>query len=73
MQLKFLDPGQLRTQLTLEQPVETPDGQGGFTLTWTTLATLWALVEPLGGRARSLPSEPTVFRRTGSGCGFETM
>lgn len=51
MQLKFLDPGQLRTQLTLEQSLETPDGQGGFTLTWTTLATLWALVEPLGGRS----------------------
>ncbi|MGB8817629.1 MAG: phage head closure protein [Rhizobiaceae bacterium] len=50
MQLKFLDPGQLRTQLTLEQPVETQDGQGGLTLTWNTLATVWALVEPMAGR-----------------------
>lgn len=51
MQLKFLDPGQLRTSLTVEQPVETPDGQGGFTLTWAQVATVWALVEPLSGKS----------------------
>ena len=50
MQLKFLDPGQLRTLLALEQPVETADGQGGFAVTWTQIATLWAMVEPLAGR-----------------------
>lgn len=50
MQLRFLDPGQLRTALTLEQASEAPDGQGGFVVTWSTVATLWAMVEPMSGR-----------------------
>lgn len=51
MQLKFFDAGQLRTQMALEDPVETPDGQGGFALTWAERAIVWAALEPAGGRA----------------------
>lgn len=51
MQLRFFDAGQLRTRMVLEDPVETPDGQGGFALTWTERATVWAALEPAGGRA----------------------
>jgi SPP1 family predicted phage head-tail adaptor len=51
MQLRFFDAGQLRTQLVLEDPVEAPDGQGGFAISWTERAAVWAMVEPSGGRA----------------------
>jgi SPP1 family predicted phage head-tail adaptor len=50
MQLKFLDPGQLRTALTVEQASEAPDGQGGFSVAWDVVVTLWAMVEPMAGR-----------------------
>lgn len=43
--------GRLRTRLTLEEPVEVPDGQGGVTRSYQTLATLWASLEALRGRA----------------------
>lgn len=42
--------GKLRNRLTLQQPVRTPDGQGGFTLTWTDVATVWADIRQLAGR-----------------------
>lgn len=51
MQLKFIDPGQLRTALTVEQPSEAPDGQGGFIVTWDIVVTVWAMVEPMAGRS----------------------
>lgn len=44
------DPGQLKTRLVVQQPVETPDDQGGVTRTWTTFATVWAQVTPLAAR-----------------------
>jgi SPP1 family predicted phage head-tail adaptor len=50
MQLKFLDPGQLRTALTVEQASEAPDGQGGFTVSLNIVVTVWAMVEPMAGR-----------------------
>ncbi|MBN9585994.1 MAG: head-tail adaptor protein [Afipia sp. 62-7] len=46
----MIDPGQLKTRLVVQQPVETPDGQGGVTRTWTTFATVWAQVTPLAAR-----------------------
>jgi len=42
--------GALRSRLTLQRPVRTPDGQGGFTLTWQNVATVWAQITPLAGR-----------------------
>lgn len=47
MDLSFFDPGRLTARLTLERPVETPDGQGGATLAFDTVAHCWALVEPI--------------------------
>lgn len=41
--------GQLRTRLTLEQPVRLADGAGGFDVTWTPVTGLWANVEPISG------------------------
>jgi SPP1 family predicted phage head-tail adaptor len=38
--------GTLRERVTIQQPVETPDTQGGRVTTWTTLATVWAAIRP---------------------------
>ena len=46
----MIDPGQLKTRLAVQQPVETPDDQGGVVRTWTTFATVWAQVMPLAAR-----------------------
>lgn len=43
-------PGKLRHRITLQQVTRTPDGIGGYTETWTDVATVWAAVEPLRGR-----------------------
>jgi SPP1 family predicted phage head-tail adaptor len=44
------DPGKLNRRLTLEAPVETPDGAGGVTRGYTSVATLWASVAPASAR-----------------------
>ena len=41
------DPGALTARLRLERPVESPDGQGGATVGFETVADLWARIEPL--------------------------
>ena len=46
----MIDPGQLRTRLVLQQPVETPDDQGGVTRVWSSYGNAWAKVEPLSAR-----------------------
>ena len=50
MKLQFFDPGSLRTQLSLQDPTETPDGSGGFATTWVERATVWAALEPASQR-----------------------
>lgn len=37
---------ELRHRIVVEQLSNAADNQGGFTTTWTTLATIWAKVEP---------------------------
>lgn len=39
--------GALRTRLTLETPVDTPDDIGGMIRTYTPLTSVWAAIEPL--------------------------
>lgn len=46
-----LDPGRLRTEFALQQASLAPDGMGGHVETWTTLATIFAQIEPLGARS----------------------
>jgi SPP1 family predicted phage head-tail adaptor len=43
-------PGALNRRLALEAPVETPDGAGGVTRGYETVATLWAEVTPTSAR-----------------------
>jgi SPP1 family predicted phage head-tail adaptor len=40
----------MRDRVQLQAPVHTPDGQGGFKLTWKTKAKVWANVQQLSGR-----------------------
>ena len=42
--------GSLRHRLVLEEVTRTPDGAGGATETWGTVAELWADLHPLAGR-----------------------
>jgi len=44
------DPGWLRHRIRIERPVATPDGAGGESVAWESLATLWARIEPLEAR-----------------------
>lgn len=45
-----IDPGRLRTRLSLEVPVDQPDGQGGSIAGWQPVETIWAALEPLDAR-----------------------
>lgn len=40
----------LNRRVTLERPARTSDGAGGFDTVWQELGTLWAALEPRGGR-----------------------
>lgn len=44
--------GQLHHRVTLQSASETADGGGGFTATWSDIATVWARIEPLSGKER---------------------
>ncbi|KPF65508.1 hypothetical protein IP69_17580 [Bosea sp. AAP35] len=59
--------GALRRRLTLEAPVATPDGLGGATLTFETVAALWARLEWLSGGEhwrRGRPEQAATHRVT---------
>ena len=43
----------LNRKLTLEDPVKTPDGAGGFSVTWTALGDIFASVQLRSGRERA--------------------
>ena len=40
------DPGRLRHRVTVESAAGAAEGAGGETVTWDTLATVWAAIEP---------------------------
>jgi head-tail adaptor len=47
MNLTFLDAGQLTSRLYLESAIETPDGQGGVTVSHAVESSHWARLEPV--------------------------
>ncbi len=47
MSADLYDPGWLRHRVTVESAAGAADGAGGETVTWDTLATLWAHLEPV--------------------------
>jgi SPP1 family predicted phage head-tail adaptor len=55
--------GQLRSRVTLQAKTETPDGQGGTTKTWATVAPLWARVAPTDTSGESAEGDATISRR----------
>jgi SPP1 family predicted phage head-tail adaptor len=44
------DPGWLRHRITIEAASETGDEAGGASQTWTTLAAVWARIEPAAAK-----------------------
>jgi len=44
----------LTTPLVLEQPQRSPDGGGGWAVTWTALGTHWAELAPVSASERAL-------------------
>jgi head-tail adaptor len=46
----MIDPGRLKTRLTVQAPVETYDGQGGVARSYATLTTAWGQVTPFSAR-----------------------
>jgi len=42
--------GALRHRIDLEAPIRTNDGGGGASVTWSTLAEIWASIEPMNGQ-----------------------
>jgi len=43
----------LKKRVEIENPVETPDGGGGFTITWQNFATVWAEIIPFTASSRN--------------------
>ncbi|BAT61226.1 phage head-tail joining protein [Variibacter gotjawalensis] len=54
----MIDPGQLKTRLTVEKPIETPDGAGGVTRGYAVAATVWAAVNPVSLRFATVAEAP---------------
>jgi len=52
--------GELDQRVELQKFTRSPDGQGGFTETWTTEATVWAHVRPQTGREREFADRQTA-------------
>ena len=48
----------LNRKLVLEAPVRSPDGAGGFDVTWSALGTLWANIRARTGRETAGAAAP---------------
>ncbi|MBV8938965.1 MAG: phage head closure protein [Alphaproteobacteria bacterium] len=48
----------MRHRITLQQPLLTPDGAGGYARTWQDVADMWAAIAPLA------PNRPGLHRET---------
>jgi head-tail adaptor len=66
---RTFDPARLKTRLTLEEPVATPDGQGGESVAFEPIAVLHAaieavdaIVEARGGRMACLTRHRLTIR-----------
>lgn len=78
MQITFLDPGQMTARLDLQRPVSTPDGQGGASVIFETVSSLWGRIEPVSQtigedasqRRFSLTHRIWIFHRDGLAAGM---
>jgi SPP1 family predicted phage head-tail adaptor len=55
--------GELRLRFNLEQPVESDDGSGGVTRTWSDAGSVWAALEPLAMDNRGVTDRETPTLR----------
>ena len=55
--------GAMRHRVALQAPVATPDGAGGATVTWSTVASLWGRLEWLSGDERMQADRPEQASR----------
>lgn len=62
MRTVFVDPGAMRTELSLQVASAAPDGMGGMVQSWTETATVFGHVEPV-----------TATVRFGAGQSLETL
>jgi len=51
MNATFIDPGRLRTELSLQECIVTPDGLGGHGETWHEIASVFAMIEPAAAQS----------------------
>lgn len=51
MRLETIDPGALRTELSLQVATTTGDGMGGHSVAWDEVATVFARLQPVEARA----------------------
>jgi SPP1 family predicted phage head-tail adaptor len=49
--------GSLRHRIKFQTLSRATDGQGGFTETWTDLATVWAYVKPVSAREKMISNQ----------------
>jgi len=57
MRAPFVDPGAMRSELSLQVQAETSDGMGGLHGAWTQIATVHARIEPLTQQSRFLADQ----------------
>lgn len=78
MRTLFLDPGSLRSELSLQAATPVPDGLGGHTQSWTEIATVFAKIEPVSATSSFGPDQTvetvthrmTLRWRNGVGAGM---
>lgn len=65
MNLQFIDAGQFKTLLTLQENRPLFDDSGGYQEQWTEIATLWGRIEPqrTGSQSFALQAIPNVTHR----------
>jgi SPP1 family predicted phage head-tail adaptor len=57
-----MQPGEMDQRVRIERKADVADGMGGFTSGWTTVATVWAKVEPVSGRERDMAAQTEAPR-----------
>ena len=73
--------GALRHRLALQEETRGADAGGGYTLTWSDIATVWGRVEPLTGAERlqamrlesRVSHRVTIRHRTGVSAGMRLL
>lgn len=63
MSRHVVDIAKMRDRITVQSQTQTPDGQGGVSIVWADVISVWAKVEPVSQRER-IYSQALQYRRT---------